>query len=66
MSKYEKYTSWKKFKTHLLTKLYLEWVENEFDLELLAMTKSMITARETELKTFIDKMNHVEIKGYRR
>lgn len=66
MSKYEKYKSWKKYKSHLLTKWYTEWVEDEFDLELLEMTKGMITARETELKTVIDKFNHKEIKGYRR
>jgi len=66
MSKYEKYKSWKKYKSHLLTKWYTEWIDDEFDLELLAMTKGMITEREKELKTAIDMENRVVIKGYRK
>lgn len=66
MSKYVKYKSWKMFKSHLLTKWFTEWVDNEFDLELLSMTKGMISVRENEIKYALDKMNHREIKGYRR
>ncbi len=65
MSKYEKYKSWKKFKSHLLTKWYTEWVESEFDLELLSMTKGMISEQELKIKTLIDESNRVVIKGYR-
>lgn len=65
MSKYEKYKSWKKFKSHLLTKWYTEWVEDEYDLELLSMTKGMITEQEIKIKTAIDANNRVVIKGYR-
>jgi len=54
-----------KLKSHLLTKLFKEWVNDEYDLELLAMTKQLITLREDEIKTMIDTINHVEIKGFR-
>ncbi len=66
MSKYEKYKSWKKFKSHLLTKWYTEWVESEFDLELLSMTKGMISEQELKIKTLLDESNRVVIKGYRK
>lgn len=66
MSKYEKYKSWKTFKSHLLTKWFSEWIDDEFDLELLSMTKGMIATRERVLKTIIDTNNRIIIKGYRR
>jgi len=55
-----------KLKSKLLTKLYLSWVRDEWDLELLAYTKQLITKREIELKSMIDVINRVEIKGYRK
>lgn len=65
MSKYEKYKSWKNYKSHLLTKWFTKWVDEEFDLELLSMTKGMITTQETKIKQTIDTTNRVVIKGYR-
>jgi len=59
------YKSWKEYKSHLLTKWFTEWIDNEFDLELLSMTKGMITTRETDIKTVLDKLSHKEIKGFR-
>jgi hypothetical protein len=44
----------------------MRWIDNEYDLELLAMTRSMIQNKETEIKSIIDYANKVEIKGYQR
>jgi hypothetical protein len=44
----------------------MRWVDKEYDLELLAMTRSMIQNKETEIKSMIDYANKVEIKGYQR
>ena len=41
-----------KLKSRLLTKLFKEWVNDEYDLELLGMTKQLITIREDELKIY--------------
>ena len=42
----------------------MDWVENEYDLETLNLTKGMIH-REVMLKTIIDKVNHKPIIGFR-
>lgn len=55
-----------KIESKILTKLFMRWVDKEYDLELLAMTASLIHNRETELKVLIDQANKVEIKGYKR
>ena len=55
-----------KIKSKLLTKWFTEWVRNEYDLEMLKMTRSMISAQEIKIKTIIDVNNRVVIKGYRR
>jgi hypothetical protein len=55
-----------KIESKILTKLFMRWVDNEYDMELLAMTRSLIESKETELKLLIDQANKVEIKGYRR
>jgi hypothetical protein len=55
-----------KIKAKLLTKWFTEWVRNEYDLEMLKMTKSMISTQEVKIKTIIDMSNRVIIKGYRR
>ena len=55
-----------KIESKILTKLFMRWVEKEYDLELLAMTRSMIQNKETEIKFLIDQANKVEIKGYKR
>ena len=39
----------------------MDWVENEYDLETLNLTKGMIHNREVMLKTIIDKVNHKPI-----
>ena len=54
-----------KVKERLLTKLFKEWINDEYDLELLEMTKHLITLREDEIKRMIDKINHAEIKGFK-
>jgi hypothetical protein len=54
-----------KIKAKLLTKWFTEWVRNEYDLEMLKMTKSMISTQEVKIKTIIDMSNRVIIKGYR-
>lgn len=55
----------RKIKSKLLTKWFTEWVNGEWDLETLAMTRSMVSNREYQIKKTIDIINRVEIKGYR-
>ena len=55
-----------KIESKILTKLFMRWIDSEYDMELLAMTRSLIESKETELKLLIDQANKVEIKGYRR
>jgi len=55
-----------KLESKLLTKLFMRWVENEYDLETLALTKGMIHQKETEIKFAIDQANRVEITGFKR
>ena len=50
----------------ILTKLFMRWIDKEYDLELLAMTRSLIQTKETEIKSIIDLSNKVEIKGFKR
>ena len=54
-----------KIKSKLLTYLFMDWVENEYDLETLNLTKGMIHNIEVMLKTIIDKVNHKPILGFR-
>jgi len=53
-----------KIESKILTKLFTRWVNTEYDIELLAMTRTMIHNREVELKTIIDKVNHKPFKGF--
>lgn len=55
-----------KLESKILTKLFMRWVENEFDLETLALTKGIIHQKETEIKFAIDQANRVEITGFKR
>jgi len=55
-----------KIESKILTKLFMRWLDREWDLELLQMTGSLISAKETEIKTLIDMANKVEIKGFKR
>ena len=54
-----------KLKSKVLTYLFKDWVKNEFDIETLEAAKSMITAKELELKYILDKMNHKPVLGFR-
>ena len=53
-----------KIKSKLLTYLFMDWVENEYDLETLNLTKGMIHNREVMLKTIIDKVQHKPVLGF--
>ena len=53
-----------KLESKILTKLFTRWVNTEYDIELLQMTKSMIDSREQELQLIIGYVNKKEIKGF--
>lgn len=55
-----------KIESKILTKLFMRWIDKEYDLELLAMTRSLIQTKETEIKSIIDLSNKVEIKGFKK
>ncbi len=55
-----------KVESKILTKLFMRWVENEYDLETLALTKGMIHQKETEIKFLIDQANKTYITGFKR
>ena len=55
---------WKRLKSKLLTKWFIEWVNDEYDMELLAGTRKLIERQETKLKWCIHYANRVEIKGF--
>lgn len=54
-----------KIESKILTKLFMRWVDNEWDLELLQMTKGMIQQRETVLNDLLARANRNEIKGFK-
>jgi 6-phosphogluconate dehydrogenase len=53
-----------KLESKILTKLFTRWVNNEFDIELLQMTKSMIQTRENDLQLIVGHVTKKEIKGF--
>lgn len=53
-----------KIESKILTKLFTRWVDSEYDLELLTMTRCMIENRENEIKIMIDKLNYKPFKGF--
>ena len=55
-----------KIESKILTKLFMRWIDKEYDLELLAMTRSLVQTKETEIKSIIDLSNKVEIKGFKK
>jgi len=55
-----------KIESKILTKLFMRWIDNEYDLELLAMTRSLIHNKETEIKSIIDCTNKIEVGGFKR
>ena len=46
-----------KIKSKLLTKLFIEWVNDEFDVETLEASKLMIQNRQDTVNTLADKAN---------
>ena len=46
-----------KIKSKLLTKLFMEWVSDEFDIETLEASKLMIQNRQDTVNTLADKAN---------
>ena len=46
-----------KIKSKLLTKLFIEWVNDEYDVELLETSKVMIQQRQDVVNTLLDKAN---------
>ena len=55
----------RKIKTYLLTKLFIDWVNDEFDLESIQVAQSLLTKRETFIKTLHDTARgRVEVKGF--
>jgi hypothetical protein len=55
-----------KIESKILTKLFMRWVDREWDLELLEMTGGMISARESEIKSLIDMATRKEVYGFKR
>ena len=55
-----------KLESKILTKLFMRWVEKEYDLETLALTKGLIHQKETEIKYMIDQANKTYITGFKR
>ena len=55
----------KKIESKILTILFTRWVDNEFDVELLELTRQMIYNREILIKTMIDKTNYKPILGFK-
>jgi len=53
-----------KIESKILTKLFTRWVNNEFDTELLELTKMIIQNREILVKSMIDKANYKPILGF--
>ena len=53
-----------KLKAKLLTKLFIDWVNDEWDLQMLEMTKSLIVSRETFLKTLLHISKRKTIVGF--
>lgn len=46
-----------KIKSKLLTKLFIDWVSQEYDVELLEASKVMIQQRQDTVNTLADKAN---------
>lgn len=55
----------KKIESKILTKLFMRWVKDEWDIELLQLTAKLIEDRTVSLQRIVDAYNHVEVKGFR-
>ena len=54
-----------KIKSKLLTKLFMEWVSDEFDIETLEASKLMIQQRQDVVNSLADKANPPTPIGFR-
>lgn len=55
-----------KIKSYILTKLFIDWVKNEWDIDTLVQTKTLIQQRETELKGMVDIANRKVVVGFQQ
>ena len=55
-----------KLESKILTKLFMRWVDNEYDLETLSLTKGLIHQKETEIQYAIVQSNKTYVVGYKR
>lgn len=55
-----------KLKSKLLTKLFIEWVNDEWDISTLQATKALIAKRENFLKTMIHMSKRKTVIGFGR
>lgn len=55
-----------KLKSKLLTKLFTDWLKDEYDLELIQMTKQMVDDREQYLYEILSAINKIEVEGFSR
>ena len=53
-----------KIKSKILTKLFIEWVNDEYDVELLEASKVMIQQRQDTVNTLADKANPPKPIGF--
>jgi hypothetical protein len=53
-----------KIKSKLLTKLFISWVNEEFDVELLEASKAMIQQRQDVVNTLADQANPPKPIGF--
>jgi hypothetical protein len=54
-----------KIKSKLLTKLFMEWVSDEFDIETLEASKLMIQQRQDVVNSLADQANPPEPIGFK-
>jgi hypothetical protein len=54
-----------KIKSKLLTKLFVDWVNDEFDVELLEASKVMIQQRQDQVNFLVAKANPPEKIGFK-
>ena len=54
-----------KIKSKLLTKLFVDWVNDEFDVELLEASKVMIQQRQDQVNYLVAKANPPAIIGFK-
>lgn len=55
-----------KAKQALLTKLFTEWVRDEYDLEALDMAAGLITQKTDAIRDMVDMANRTEVIGFKK